>query len=416
MPALIVAIPLFDNTMTVKAYKLCDHNTEIALDIKDDFRGKNQVYYLPGLEIIQKIGLAPFSGESALFVDTNRFHILTGMYFNKNIPSDKLVLTISASIETDGKLLAELSALKDLGYGIALDGYPQSGGLGNPLIGFADHILLDFKDKKFDERFDEIKRALPAVQTIVFNVPDMETYVKYSPRKNTLFTGGFYTHPITKTEEEISPLKANALELLRQINAEDFDLHDIARIVERDPSLSISLLRFINSPAVGLRSKVNSINNAVALLGQKEIRHWATIAISVGIFKDKPSEITKLSLVRAKFAENLAAMFEMGVFKNSLFLTGLFSLLDVILKKPMEDAVNEIAVDSLVREALVGKSGSLYRVMDFIYAYERADWNKATITLIQNNIKAEDVGAAYIDAVVWFHDLLESIDETEEMA
>jgi len=416
MPALIVAIPLFDNKMTVKAYKMCGHNTDITLDIRDDFRGRSQIYYLPGLEVIQKVGLEPFSGERPLFVETNRFHILTGMFTNKNIPADKLILTIPASISTDDKLLAGLFSLQELGYSIALDGYPVNGGLADPLVKYIDHIILDYRDKRFREQFREIKTRLPNIQTILFNIPDMDVYSDYATRTNTLFTGGFYTHPITESEEEISPLKVNALDLLRQINAEDFELKNITQIVERDPSLSISLLRFINSPAVGLRSKVNSISNAVALLGQKEIRRWAIIAISVGIYKDKPSEITKLSLVRAKFAENLATLFEMGIFQNSLFMTGLFSLLDIILKKPMAEAVNEIAVDSLVREALVDNSGSLYRVLDFIYAYERADWNKATIILVQNSIIAEDVGQAYIDAVVWYHNLLESINETEETA
>ena len=415
MPALIVAIPLFDNKMTVKAYKMCDHNTDIALDIRDDFRGRSQIYYRPGLETIQKVGLEPFSGELPLFVDINRFHILTGMFINKNIPADKLILTIQGSILIDDKLLKGLFTLKELGYCIALEGYPASGGLANPVIKYIDHIILDYRDKKFREHFREVKAKLTDTQIIIFNIPDMDIYRDYSTNKNALFTGGFYTHPITDTGEELSPLKVNALELLRQINAEDFELSNIAKTVERDPSMSISLLRFINSPAVGLRSKVNSISNAVALLGQKEISRWATIAISVGIFKDKPSEITKLSLIRAKFAENLATIFEMGIFKNSLFMTGLFSLLDLILKKPMDEAVNEIAVDNLVKEALVGKSGSLYPVLDFMYAYERADWNKVTIILIQNNIAAEEVGQAYIDAVVWYHNLLDSIDKADEL-
>ena len=412
MSALIVAIPLFDDKMTVIAYKLCDHNPDVALDVKDDFRGRNQVYYLPGLELVQQIGLEPFSGDKPLFVDMNRFHILTDMFANKRISPDKLILSIPSGILVDDKLLVALEDLKKIGYTLALDGYPDDG-LQNPLTLFADHMILSFKDKKFPERFNDIRKKIKNLQIVISDIPDTDTYNKYSSNKNVLFTGSFYSSPVTGHAGEISPLKVNALQLLKSINADDFDLSDIVKTVERDPALSISLLRFINSPAVGLRSRVNSISNAVALLGQKEIRRWATVAISIEISKDRPSEITKLSLVRAKFAENLATLFEMGIFQNSLFMTGLFSLLDMILNKPMEAAVNEIAVDNLVREALVDRSGSLYNVLNFIYTYERADWTNVSILLIQNGISGKQVGQAYVDALVWYNQLLDSIDATD---
>ena len=413
MSALIVTIPLFDCEMAVKAYKLCDHNSEIALDIRDDFRGKSQVYYMHGLEIVQQLGLETFSRDLPLFVEVNRFHILNKMFANKSIPPNKLILTVPANIETDEKLFLGMKEIRELGYNIAVDGYP-GGGIESPLIAFANYIMLNFRDKKFDNQFSEVKKNLKNIQIIISNLPDMETYNKYSANPHMLFTGDFYNNPVTSGASEISPIKANALRLLKQINEEDFELKNISEIVEKDPALSISLLRFINSPAVGLRNKVDSINSAVAILGQKEVRRWATIAISVDIFQDRPGEIVRLSLVRAKFAENLTLLFEMGIFQNSLFMAGLFSLLDLILNKPMEEAVKEIAIDNLVREAIVNRSGSLYRVLDFMYAYERADWNKVSIIMIQNDIKGELVSKAFVDALVWYHQLLDSIDTYQE--
>ena len=415
MSALIVIIPLFDGNMAVKAYKLGDHDSEIALDIRDDFRGRPQIYYMPGLELVQQLGLETFSGDMPLFVDANRFHVLNGMFANKSIPPDKLILNLNVPgmLPADDELLTGLKEIKEQGYGLALRGWPEEG-LENPMYGFADHIILDFRDKKFRDRLNAVRRRHPDKGIIFSHLPDMEAYLEYSPSPNTLFTGDFYNNPITSGSSEISPLKANAFRLLRQINEDDFELRNIAGTIERDPSLSISLLRFINSAAVGLRSKVSSINGAVAILGQKEVRRWATVALSVEIFLDRPSEIVRLSLVRAKFAENLAGLFELGVFQNSLFLTGLFSLLDVILEKPMEEAVKEVAVDNLVREALVNRSGNLYKVLDFMYAYERADWNKVSIITINSDIKGAAVGQAFVDALTWYHQLLDSIDAMEE--
>ena len=213
----------------------------------------------------------------------------------------------------------------------------------------------------------------------------------------------------------MSPLKANALRILKEVNEEDFELTDIGATIEKDPALSISLLRFINSPAVGLRNKVESINNAVAILGQDAVRRWTTVTISISLSDDKPGEITKLSLVRAKFAENLAPLFGLGALSGSLFMTGLFSLLDTILDKTMEDAIKEVAVDDNVRASLVEQSGKLYPVIEFMYAYERADWNKVTITTIRNDINGAAVGQAFVDAMIWYHQLLGTIANEPEV-
>ena len=243
MSALIVVIPLFDSTMTVKAYRLCDHNSEMALDIKGDFRGKSQIYYMPGLELVQKLGLETFSGDKPIFVDANRFHILNSMFANKSISPDKLILTLPASLDVDAKLLLGIEHLKGLGYSIAIDGYPKSG-LDSQLITFADHIFLSFRDKKFVEQIYEAKKELKKIQLIISDLPNMEAYHKYTSNKRAFFTGEFYNHPVTSGHSEISPIKANALRLLKEINQDDFELRDISDIIERDPALSISLLRF----------------------------------------------------------------------------------------------------------------------------------------------------------------------------
>jgi len=160
--------------------------------------------------------------------------------------------------------------------------------------------------------------------------------------------------------------------------------------------------------------KIESIRNAVAILGQKEVKRWATTAISLQLADDKPNELAKLSLIRARFAENLAKAFEMGVFAQSLFMMGLFSLLDVILEMPMEKAANEVALDENVRMALVDKSGDFYKILGFIHAYEHASWGNIAIMMVEHNLDLDDVTSAFIDALVWYKSLLDSIASEDE--
>jgi EAL and modified HD-GYP domain-containing signal transduction protein len=160
--------------------------------------------------------------------------------------------------------------------------------------------------------------------------------------------------------------------------------------------------------------KIESIRNAVAILGQKEVKRWSTTAISIQLADDKPNEISKLSLIRARFAENLAGAFEMGVQAQSLFMLGLFSLLDVILERPIKDAVKELALEEHVKTALVDKSGDLYKVLDFIYAYEHANWDEIAINIVKYDLDLDKVTGAFVDALEWYKSLLDAIESEEE--
>jgi EAL and modified HD-GYP domain-containing signal transduction protein len=157
--------------------------------------------------------------------------------------------------------------------------------------------------------------------------------------------------------------------------------------------------------------KIDSIRNAVAILGQKEVKKWANVAISVGIAEDRPSEITRLSLIRAKFAENLASAFGMVDKSGSLFISGLFSLLDVILQLPLKRAIEEVAADGEIREALISKQGRSYEVLSLIFAYERADWHNASIFMVRNGVDIEDLTQSFLDTLYWLKQLLDAIDK-----
>ena len=87
------------------------------------------------------------------------------------------------------------------------------------------------------------------------------------------------------------------------------------------------------------------------------------------------------------------------------------SLLDVILQKPIEEALKEVAVEERVRRALIQKEGNLYTILDFIYTYERADWDKCSIIMIQNDVKFEAVSRAFLEATLWYHQLLSTLDQ-----
>lgn len=410
MKVFIVGVPLFDKDMAVLAYRMCDRSGDRALGIQNDFRRMSEVFISPGLDLVEQIGLEPFAGSKLLFADLNMYQLLVGRPANINIDPTKMVCVLPGDIPVNDRVLEKCSILKDKGYRLAMEGYPENAN-SHPVVALADYIILDYMSPSFTSDHFNARTFLPQLSLVFSNIPDADSFERLSSRNpKALFTGSFYSNPITEGYTELSPVKVNALQLLNLVHSEDFDFEETVGIIERDPYLTISLLRFINSAAIGLSRKVDSIMSAVTMLGQREIRRWATIAISVSLAEDRPGEITKLTLIRAKFAECLAPAFGLDVYQQSLFLVGLFSLIDVILQLPMEEALKEVALEERVKRTLIKKQGNLYPVLEFIYTYEKADWDQCSIMMIQNGVDFEAVNQAFVDATFWYHNLLDIID------
>ena len=406
----ISAIPMFDANMAVHAYRMMTQDGDKLLGAAEDFRMLGSELLAPALELVQKIGVEPFAGGRAFFIDISKFQLLIGMPLSKNIPAKNIVCVIDKETLTDNAAHAKLGILKRKGYQVAIQGIPQHISM-DTAVKFFNYILLSCKDPDFTEDFRIIRPHIFKTRLIITDVPDMDSFKKYSGARGVLLSGDFYSRPITKGIVEISPLKISLLKLLKEINDESFELGTAATTIERDPALSISLLRFINAMNPDRSRKIDSITNAVALLGQREVKKWANVAISVGIGEDRPSEITRLSLIRAKFAENLANAFDMTVKSGTLFIAGLFSLLDVILQMPMSKAIDEVAADGEIREALLSKSGRIYEVLSLIFAYERADWYNASLIMVKNSIDIEDLSQSFLDSLYWYRQILDAIDE-----
>lgn len=209
--------------------------------------------------------------------------------------------------------------------------------------------------------------------------------------------------PVTKGQTKVAPLKVNYIELLNVVNADDFELTKAADIIGRDTALVISLLAMVNKMAVN--SEITSIRHAAAMLGQKELQKWINTAVAGKLYADKPNEITRLSLLRAKFAENLAPFFELGQQAEELFLMGLFSVLDVIFDQPMEEALKLVKVSGEISDALISHTGILAPVLEFALSYERADWQEVSRLMILKNIGMDAVYEAYVQTLGWYRDL-----------
>jgi EAL and modified HD-GYP domain-containing signal transduction protein len=178
--------------------------------------------------------------------------------------------------------------------------------------------------------------------------------------------------------------------------------------------MAIQFMRLVNASSRNAK-EIKNLNQAAAMLGQREIKKWVSTAVSNSLCADRPSEITRLSLLRAKFCENMARHYELGMASENLFLLGLFSVLDVVLEMPIEDALAMVFVPDPIKEALVDNKGSLYEVLNFVLEYEFGHWKEISRQALMRQISIDTIYSAYLDSQLWYSELISMPEQDGEL-
>jgi len=355
----------------------------------------------PFLDILKMTGLNGLSNGLPIIAPLNKLSLLIDIENNCDESPEKIIFLLDDDTPPDAAFTDNIKRLKDLGFRFAAEQIADYAAM-DPVLALCDFLFLDCQAKDFRDRLNSLKNKYRKLSFIASNVTDLNVFSNVKRSGFAGFEGKFYSKPVVKSQLGIVPIKVNRIQLLNIVRDEEFDISEVVKVVGQDPSLSVSLLKFVNSPYLGISQKIQTIQHAVAMLGQTEVRKWVTTATSGALADDKPDEVTKLSLMRAKFAENLAPYFEMAIHQPSLFLMGLFSVLDVILEMPMENALNIVTVSDKIHQALVDLKGDFAKVLSFIYTYEAADWNELNRLMILHNLNVDDIVNAYIEAAKWY--------------
>ncbi|MBO4456513.1 MAG: HDOD domain-containing protein [Butyrivibrio sp.] len=403
---LATLIPLFDEKMSVCAYSVFarkdNHFLNPELEGGARYDGAGTVHEL---EVVSSMGMAMLSGGKEVFVPVNQFSVFAEISLQCTVPANKVVLLMDNSITPEPQYVKRVRELKMQGYKLAMRKLPISSFEPyKEILNQCDYILLNHSKIDIEKAKIYFGQVYPNIKLCAVNVDTQEQYdTLRSHGGYDLYEGGFFRMPVCESETEVNPLKINYIELLNVVNAPDYDLTDAADVIGKDPALVISLLEMVNR--IAINSEITSIRHAAAMLGQKELKRWINTAVTKELCADKPSEITRLVMIRAKFAENLAECFEMAMQAQELFIMGLFSVIDIMLGMTMEEALAMVVVPKKVKQALLDNEGEFAPVLNFIKRYEDADWTEVSRLMVLGNLSMTKVYEAYLSALRWYRDL-----------
>lgn len=400
---LLTLIPLFDEELNVKAYSVFAQRENQFLN---PFSYATGMYdgstYVEGLEAVNLMGLDTLSDDKTVFVPVTNVSVFSDLEGNCLKNRDRIIILIDRTIPPIPMYIERLRALKSAGFKLAIRKLSVSEfQIYAPIIAMVDYLFLNNKKIAIDKAKIYFQRLFPEVKLVAGNIDTVEEFEKIKSEGGyDFYEGEFYRVPASKDEREITPLKTTQIQLLKIVNSPDFELNEAADIISKDTAITFSLLQMVNR--VVKMSEIKTIKHAAAMLGQKELKKWINTAVMNNLCDDQPSELTRLSLLRAKFAENLAEIFGMKNSAEELFLMGLFSIIDVVLEKPMEEALDILQLSKNIRDALVAKEGELAPVFVFMLAYEAADWSEVSRIMTLNKFDTDKIYTAYTDSLSWY--------------
>lgn len=316
-----------------------------------------------------------------------------------SLPKEHLAIEILENIEPDHDIILACSNLKEAGYLLVLDDFVFDPKFW-PIIELADILKVDFLKTDVHERRNIIKRM--SSHKIKFLAEKVETKEDFEQARQMgyhYFQGYYFCKPIVISGRRVPLFKLNCLRMMAEVNNPVADFEKVISLIKDDVSLSYNLLKFINSSFYGFKNKINSIKQALMLLGLSEVRKWSSIIILQNMGEDKPDELITNSIVRATFCEALARKTIYKEQSSNIFLLGMFSLLDAFVDRPLAEVLAELPLENEIKRALLGEDNQIRVFLDLILTYEKADWVSFSVYAKKICIDESEIPNLYLQAI-----------------
>lgn len=210
-------------------------------------------------------------------------------------------------------------------------------------------------------------------KVIVFDITSQAKYRQCAKFAMDYYCGNFLYQPEYE-ENTISANKINLLNLVNQLQDEDVSFQEVSEIINNDPALSYELLKVANSAALAGNQKIESVQQAVVRMGFLNLKNLV-LTIAMKNVSDKPIELIESGLIRAHMCQSIAAT--MGFDDvESYYTTGLLSIIDILLDKPMDKLLKQTALAEKIRAALLSREGQLGSILKDVISYEQALWDE----------------------------------------
>ncbi|AZZ95927.1 HDOD domain-containing protein [Pseudoalteromonas sp. R3] len=317
------------------------------------------------------------------------------------LPSSDVILELLETIPPTKDNYERVRQLFHNNYRLALDDFTYSKDW-EPFLKLVRLIKFDLLESPLDTiapLVEQLKQR-KNLKLLAEKVETEEEFVQAKKMGFTFFQGYFFAKPTMISQQDIEINYAIVMLIYAEVLKPHMNLGRISELFAQDTALAYKLLRLINSGVFPIKSRIESLKQALVYLGNERVLKFVNLIMTAHVATNKPTELTRLSIVRSRFCELIAQQIAPGIASMS-FLTGLFSLLDAILDKPMELLVGRLPFPEIIHDALLGKSNTLYYILNVVKAYESGSWWALQEACALLNMPDESLPEFHASAVTW---------------
>ena len=377
--------PILDRTQALVAYELLFRNAAVGpAKVTSDLSATASV-----IAHASQLGMEKVIGDSVGYLNVDAAVLMSDIF--KFLPRERVVLEIVETMKVTPEILARIEHLVADGFRFALDDVITDSDDVQQLLPLVEVIKFDLRDMplsallKLTPRFKLSNKKLLAEK-----VETQEQFQTCLDLGFDYFQGYYFAKPVILSGKKLSPSQLAVMHLMSLINS-DADNDDIERAIKKDVSLCFNLLRLVNTPAVGSPRRIDSVTQALMVLGRNQLRRWLQIMLYAEPCKkgQAMTPLLRLATTRGKLLELIAQQVEprnRGM-ADTAFTVGIMSLMDTLFSIPMEEILEQVSVVDAVSDALMHRKG-LYGDM---------------LSLVEQMERIEEAGSMLDDLVDHFH-------------
>lgn len=274
---------------------------------------------------------------------------------------------------------------------------------------FASFVRLNRQDLKADmvEPLVRYARQHTQAQLIASRIETEEQFTEMRRHDIQLFQGYWFARPVQLKAQRVRPSQLTAIQLIEKIRG-DAETAELEELLKSDPTLSFTLLKYINSSGFGLNQVITSFGHAVMLLGRQRLLRWAALLLTLTRPDGPPAAVGLTAIVRGRLMELLAR--EAGCCKgdecDTAFVVGVFSLLDTLVGVRMEEVLPTLHLPGSVAEALLHQRGAFAPLLELTLACEAEDAPRFAELALQLKLSNRQINWSHVQALAWAQNLL----------
>lgn len=318
-----------------------------------------------------------------------------------------MVLELLENITVTPEIVNRCIELKKKGYQLALDDVVQVDSRVQPLLSIVNVIKVDvlaMTDVEIRQLMQDLKKwpVIPLAE----KVDSPERAKMCMDLGFEMFQGYFFAKPIIVSSSKIEPNKLSLLRLLSLV-IRDASIDEIEQLLKREPDLSYSLLRMVNSVALGLSQKISSIRQAVVAIGYRPLRRWIQLLLyAADPTKEEISvnALAQTAVIRGRLMELVAAIDRPHDknFQDRAFITGVMSLLDTLFSMDMQQIVDKLEIPDEIVRALLQREGRLGDLLRLVEAREKQNMEQVEEIMTELSfLNQTSLSKAELDAMNW---------------